>query len=58
VLVATYLVHLQIGSWTIGAVEVIAGGDAYAILGRDVLNQFRLVLDGPRAILEIHKDSE
>jgi predicted aspartyl protease len=57
VLVATYLVHIQIGSWAIEAIEVIAGGEAYAILGRDVLNQFRLILDGPRAILEIHKDS-
>ena len=57
VLVATYLVHIQIGSWTIEAVETIAGGEAYAILGWDVLNRFRLVLDGPCAILEIHKDS-
>ena len=56
VLAATYLTRMHIGSWTIEAVEIIAGGEEYAILGRDVLNQFRLVLDGPHTVLEIHKD--
>jgi predicted aspartyl protease len=28
-------------------------GESIALLGRDVLNQFRIVLDGPRGILEI-----
>ena len=57
VLAATYLIRMHMGSWTIDAVEIIAGGEEYAILGRDVLNQFRLVLDGPHGVLEINKVS-
>ncbi len=57
VLAVTYLTRMHMGSWTIHAVEIIAGGEEYAILGRDVLNQFRIVLDGPHTVLEIHKDS-
>jgi predicted aspartyl protease len=56
VLAATYLTRMHMGSWTIDTVEIIAGGEEYAILGRDVLNQFSLVLDGPHSVLEIRKD--
>ncbi len=38
VLAATYLTQMHMGSWTIDAVEIIAGGEEHAILGRDVLN--------------------
>lgn len=54
--VATYLVRMHIASWTIEAVEVIVGGETFAILGRDVLNQFHIVLDGPQAVLEMRQD--
>ncbi|MFL5340264.1 MAG: hypothetical protein ACJ8F7_08935 [Gemmataceae bacterium] len=37
-----------------GSVEVAARPDEqYVLLGRDVLNQYRIVLDGPRSMLEI-----
>lgn len=58
ILMPTYLVRLDVASWQLGAVEVIASGEEYAILGRDVLNQFHITLDGPRAILELRKDDE
>lgn len=58
ILAPTYLIRLYVGSWQMGAIEVIASGEEYAILGRDVLNQFRTMLDGPRAILKIQKDDE
>lgn len=58
ILTATYLVRLYIGSWSLEAIEVIASGEEYAILGRDVLNHFRIILDGPRAVLEIRQDDE
>lgn len=35
-------------------VEVVAhDGESWVLLGRDVLNGYRLILDGPAAILEI-----
>lgn len=58
VLATTYLVRIHVGSWTIEAVEIIAGGEEHAILGRDVLNQFRIILDGPHTVLEIRKNGE
>ena len=58
VLATTYLVQIHVGSWTIEAVEIIAGGEEHAILGRDVLNQFHIILDGPHTVLEIRKDDE
>lgn len=34
-------------------IEVIGYSDTFALLGRDVLNRFRLLLDGPALTLEI-----
>ncbi|ETW93180.1 MAG: hypothetical protein ETSY1_40350 [Candidatus Entotheonella factor] len=57
-LAPSYLIRLDVGSWQMGVIEVIASGEEYAILGPDVLNQFRIVLDGPSAIVELRKDDE
>jgi len=49
-----YLVHIQVHDRESVEVEVL--GDPvndHVILGRDVLNHFRLVLDGPNQRLEI-----
>lgn len=36
-------------------IELVAcPGEPFVLLGRDVLNQFRIVLDGPQLSLEIH----
>jgi hypothetical protein len=43
----TFLIRLQIHEWEIEVVEVVLGDDSYGLLGRDVLNQFLLVLNGP-----------
>jgi len=50
-----FLVQVMIlGMTATTIVPVIAAEDEpYALVGRDVLNQFRLVLDGPNQILEI-----
>ena len=46
--VRTYLVDIEVGSFTLPGVEIV-GDDATdeVLLGRDVLNRLRLLLDGP-----------
>jgi hypothetical protein len=34
-------------------VEVLAADEPYVLLGRDILNRYRVVLDGPKQKLEI-----
>jgi hypothetical protein len=50
--VTAYTVHLRIGD--LGAdledVLVIATARPYALIGRDILNKYKLVLDGPRLV--------
>jgi predicted aspartyl protease len=49
-----FLVLLQIRDLQPMAVEVIAHDDeSFVLLGRDVINQLRIVLDGPNQVLEI-----
>lgn len=53
-LLATYLVELTIRNASPLAVEVLAHpAEPYVLLGRDILNHFRLILDGPELILDI-----
>jgi len=52
--VSFFSVHVKIGEWTFAGIEVI--GDTRGnevILGRDVLNKLRLLLDGPAQTTEI-----
>jgi len=50
----TFRVLLQIRHNEPTRLEVIAHeGEPFILLGRDVLNQFRIVLDGPNQMLEI-----
>lgn len=50
----TYPVELAIHNLPSQTVEVVANaGEAWALLGRDVLNAHRLLLDGPQLALEI-----
>lgn len=52
--VAVYLVELTIRTLTSHKVVVIAHADKpYVLLGRDILNRYRLILDGPDLALEI-----
>ena len=50
-----YLVHLQIGALNLPSIYVVGDdrGDEF-ILGRDVLNQLRLLLDGPGEMTQLH----
>lgn len=50
----TYLLDLAIGRKRFARVEVTISPRANVLLGRDVLNQLRITLDGPRQITEIH----
>jgi len=43
----TYLVKLRINEWQIGDAEVVLEDDSYGLLGRDILNQCLITLDGP-----------
>jgi hypothetical protein len=50
----TYGVRLVVRDLPPLAVEVLTGwSDHYAILGRDVLNRYKVLLDGPNLRLEI-----
>jgi hypothetical protein len=54
VLIPTYFVELSIRTLTPLPLEVLAHPEEpYVLLGRDVLNRHRLVLDGPGLALEI-----
>lgn len=54
VTVPTFLVRLQIRGAAAHVVKVLASPDEpYLLLGRDVLNRFRVTLDGPNLVLEI-----
>ncbi len=53
-LLPTYLVQAAIHQLQPHAIEVIASpGESYVLLGRDLLNQFRVLLDGPNLLFEI-----
>lgn len=50
----TFLLTLEIRQLPALTVKVVASPhEPYVLLGRDVLNQFRIVLDGPQLALEI-----
>jgi hypothetical protein len=50
----TFLVELQIRDLGPVTAKVLASHDEpYVLLGRDVLNRFTVVLDGPNLVLEI-----
>jgi predicted aspartyl protease len=52
--VKTYLLDLGINSLAPARVEVVAQeNEPWVILGRDVLNGLRIVLDGPRQTFEV-----
>jgi predicted aspartyl protease len=51
----TFLVELRIRQLNPFTIKVLASPDeSYALLGRDVLNRFRISLDGPNLALELH----
>ncbi len=50
----TFLVDLVIGKRKFMQVEVTLSPRTSVLLGRDVLNQLRITLDGPQQITEIH----
>ena len=53
-LVATYFVELSLRGRPARLIEVLAHeGEPYILLGRDILNHHRLLLDGPALALEI-----
>lgn len=52
--VLLYLVDVQIGEITLPGVEVVGDDQSNeVILGRDVLNRLRVILDGPRKTTDI-----
>lgn len=51
--VRTYLVDVVIDGITLPALEVVGDDVEETLIGRDVLNRLRLLLDGPRQKIEI-----
>ena len=51
--VNVYVVSLHIGQISLAGVRVIASPSDEAILGRNVLNQLRITLDGPAEMTEL-----
>lgn len=52
--IPTFLIRLRLRGLVEMSVEVLASPDeSYVLLGRDVLNRFKLTLDGPGLSLEI-----
>jgi hypothetical protein len=52
--VPTYVVKIQIPTFRTHVVEVTEGrGEEFVLLGRDVLNKYRLTLNGPQLQLDI-----
>lgn len=49
----TFLVKLQLGSGPVIEIEVLASDEDTGLLGRDVLNDFILVADGPKELFEL-----
>jgi predicted aspartyl protease len=50
----TFLVELQIRELDPVTVKVLASHDEpYVLLGRDILNRFAILLDGPNLVLEV-----
>lgn len=52
--VLLYLVDVQIGDLTLPGIEVV--GDELSdevVIGRDILNRLRVMLDGPREVVEV-----
>jgi len=52
-LAESYVVNLTLHDFDVAAVEVVLTDSPYVILGRDILNQFHITLDGPHLRLEI-----
>lgn len=50
--IRTYLVDVVIDNITLPALEVVGAVDE-TLIGRDVLNRLRLVLDGPHQTIEV-----
>jgi hypothetical protein len=50
----TFLVELQVRDLVLVTVKALASHDEpYVLLGRDVLNRFTVLLDGPNLVLEM-----
>ncbi len=50
---ATFIVDVRVGDVTFPGISVVGYDGEEVILGRDVLNKLRLLLDGPAEITEI-----
>ncbi|MBM3831782.1 MAG: hypothetical protein FJ403_00605 [Verrucomicrobia bacterium] len=53
-IVPTFLVRLALRGQASAVIEVLSDAkEPHILLGRDLLNRYRIVLDGPRGMLEI-----
>jgi len=57
VVVSTYYVTVELAGYRHTLVEVVATGEEYMLLGRDILNSYYLHLNGPDLTVEIEVGS-
>jgi predicted aspartyl protease len=50
-----YVVDITLHDFDLTAIEVVLTHESYVIVGRDILNQFHITLDGPHLRLEIQR---
>lgn len=55
-LVPTYVIEIAIRGLRPLLVKALGGTEPFVLLGRDVLNEFRLELNGPQLVLDIEAD--
>lgn len=54
-----FLVELQLHDFPLLSIRAVLGEhEPYILLGRDVLNTYRILLDGPQLMVEIEQPSE
>ena len=51
----TFVVHLKFAGCDFLDLEVIALEEEFALIGRDLLNQHKIILDGPKSQFRIYK---
>ena len=51
----TYIINIELNNYRFNNVQVIAIAKDYALIGRDILNQFKSILDAPNLQWSLEK---
>ncbi|HEY9875767.1 MAG TPA: retropepsin-like aspartic protease [Candidatus Obscuribacterales bacterium] len=53
----TYIINIRLGNYYFDDWEVIAIDKEYGLIGRDILNQYKIILDAPNGTWSIEESS-